>query len=61
MISIKNIQSSFQQAFSFFRKPQNGSCNHLDFMYEFLKDEFTSYEEAELESLYKIIQQFKNK
>jgi hypothetical protein len=30
-------------------------------MYEFLKDEFTSYEEAELESLYKIIQQFKNK
>jgi len=51
----------FQQAFRWFRKPENGSLNHLDFMYEYLKDDSMSYEEAELECLKKLIEIVKNK
>ncbi len=46
----------YQQAFRWFRKPKNGSYNHLDFMYEYLKDDSVSYEEAELECLKKLIE-----
>jgi hypothetical protein len=51
----------FQQAFRWFRKPENGSLNHLDFMYEYLKDDSMSYEEAELECVKKLIEIVKNK
>ena len=50
----------YQQAFRWFRKPENGSLNHLDFMYEYLKDDSMSYEEAELECLKKLIEIVKN-
>ena len=46
----------FQQAFRWFREPKNGSLNHLDFMYEYLKDNSISYEEAELACLEKLIE-----
>lgn len=44
------------QAFRWFRRPQNGSYNHLDFMYACLKDDSITYEEAELECLKKLIE-----
>jgi hypothetical protein len=50
----------FQQAFRWFREPLNGSYNHLDFMYEYLKNDSMSYEEAELACLEKLIE-IKNK
>lgn len=46
----------FQQVFRWFREPKNGSLNHLDFMYEYLKDDSMSYEEAELACLTKLIE-----
>ena len=46
----------YQQAFRWFRKPENGSYNHLDFMYEYLKDDSITYEEAELACLIKLIE-----
>jgi hypothetical protein len=46
----------FQQAFRWFREPKNGSYNHLDFMYEYLKYESISYEQAELACLDKLIE-----
>jgi hypothetical protein len=46
----------WQQAFRWFREPKNGSLNHLDFMYEYLKDDSMSYEEAELACLQKLIE-----
>jgi hypothetical protein len=46
----------YQQAFRWFRRPENGSYNHLDFMYEYLKDDSITYEEAELECLKKLIE-----
>jgi hypothetical protein len=46
----------YQQAFRWFRKPENGSHNHLDFMYEYLKDDSKTYEEAELACLRKLIE-----
>ena len=51
----------YQQAFRWFRKPENGSYNHLDFMYEYLKDDSITYEEAELACLNKLIEIVKNK
>jgi hypothetical protein len=48
-------QPTFSQAFRWFRKPQNASLNHLDFMYEYLKDDSISYEEAELACLQRLI------
>jgi hypothetical protein len=53
-----NIQCSaptFQQAFRWFRD-EHGSLNHLDFMYEYLKDDSISYEEAEIACLEKLIE-----
>jgi hypothetical protein len=47
---------TFSQAFRWFREPKNGSLNHLDFMYEYLKDDSMSYEEAELACLVKLIE-----
>ena len=52
---------TFSQAFRWFREPKNGSYNHLDFMYEYLKDDSVTYEEAELECLKKLIEIVKNK
>jgi hypothetical protein len=46
----------YQQAFRWFRRPENGSYNHLDFMYAYLKDDSITYEEAELECLKKLIE-----
>lgn len=46
----------FQQVFRWFREPKNGSLNHLDFMYEYLKYDSMSYEEAELACLNKLIE-----
>jgi hypothetical protein len=46
----------YQQAFRWFRNVENGSYNHLDFMYEYLKDESITYEEAELACLIKLIE-----
>jgi hypothetical protein len=51
----------YQQAFRWFRKSENGSLNHLDFMYEYLKDDSMSYEEVELECVKKLIEIVKNK
>jgi hypothetical protein len=51
----------YQQAFKWFRKPENGSLNHLDFMCEFLKDDSVTYEQAELASLNKLIEIIKTK
>ncbi len=53
--------ATFSQAFRWFREPKNGSYNHLDFMYEYLKDDSISYEKAELECLKKLIEITKNK
>jgi hypothetical protein len=50
------IAPIFSQAFRWFREPQNGSLNHLDFMYEYLKDDSISYEEAEISCLEKLIE-----
>ena len=47
---------TFSQAFRWFREPKNGSLNHLDFMYDYLKDDFMSYEESELACLEKLIE-----
>ena len=47
---------TFSQAFRWFREPKNGSYNHLDFMYEYLKYESISYEQAELACLEKLIE-----
>jgi hypothetical protein len=52
---------TYSQAFRWFRKSENGSLNHLDFMYEYLKDDSMSYEDAELACLKKLIQIVKNK
>ena len=51
----------YQQALRWFRKPENGSYNHLDFMYEYLKDDSITYEEAELACLNKLIEIVKQK
>lgn len=50
------LAPTFSQAFRWFREPKNGSLNHLDFMYEYLKDDSMSYEEAELACLTKLIE-----
>jgi hypothetical protein len=52
---------TFSQAFRWFREPENGSYNHLDFIYEYMKDDSMSYEEAELSCLKKLIEIVKNK
>jgi hypothetical protein len=54
-------QPTYSQAFRWFRKPKNGSYNHLDFMYEYMKDDSITYEEAELECLKKLIEIVKEK
>jgi hypothetical protein len=57
IIPAKNTNAPlYQQAFRWFRKLENGSLNHLDFMYEYLKDDSMSYEEAEQACLKKLIQ-----
>jgi hypothetical protein len=50
------LAPTFSQSFRWFRKPENGSYNHLDFMYEYLKDDSITYEEAELKCLVKLIE-----
>ena len=50
------IAPLYQQAFRWFRESKNGSYNHLDFIYEYMKDDSITYEEAELECLKKLIQ-----
>jgi hypothetical protein len=50
----------FQQAFRWFRESKNGSYNHLDFIYEYMKDDSITYEEAELACLRKLIEIVKN-
>jgi len=47
---------TWQSAFRWFREPKNGSLDHLDFMYEYLKDDSMSYEQAELACLDKLIE-----
>jgi hypothetical protein len=57
--SLQCVAPLFQQVFRWFREPKNGSLNHLDFMYEYLKyDSMSSmsYEEAELACLTKLIE-----
>jgi len=54
------LAPTWQQAFRWFRRPENGSYNHLDFMYACLKDDSITYEEAELECLKKLIEIVEN-